>query len=148
MKKTILVCLMSLAVTPAFAADKKDPSTECFLQENVTISPNINVIGKTYVESKKKFDDKVKQLGAIASEAGIRIIAQSWNYSINPQLVNYDNDAPEAGFMLNGGGNYQVENTENAMKLAELLTSHKIQTSVNVNAFKNPHCTASFNGGK
>src|SRR3954469_23407904 len=112
MRSNILACVIaaSLIAAPAHAKRIAGGAT-CVdgMQETVTLSINFNLRADSFVDAKKKFDDKMKQITDFAQQQNIgRFELQSMNYSIN---TNYDGNSQQS-YQLSGNASYVMDSTD------------------------------------
>ncbi len=137
MKYFLAVIATLLFALPAFAEKTVgNIAPKCAMQEQVSISINFNLMADSFTQAKAKYDEKMQSITDYAKKQNMKKFdLQALNYNINS---NYNN-GPQ-GYQLSGSASYQVNDADEAFKLAEFLTQQKFNVSVNGNSYKNGMC--------
>lgn len=124
----------------------KPGAGRCPYQEQVTLNVTINGREKTIREAKALFDKRTQEIEEFARQAGSgKININNMNYNINAQ-PQYGTNGAIVGvvdYQLSGNVGYQLDNAETAVALMEKLEKQNVQSSLNVNAYRNQPCSLS-----
>ncbi|MEK6746734.1 MAG: SIMPL domain-containing protein [Pseudomonadota bacterium] len=143
--KYILAFIIGIFFSTPVLADKVISSivpSKCGLQEQVSVSISFNLAAENFVQAKTKYDEKMQSIYDYAKKQEMKKFElQSMSYNINN---NYNNNVQN--YQMNGGVNYQVGNSDEAIKFAEFLTQQKFNVSVNGSSYKNGNCLNAMGG--
>lgn len=120
------------------AASKAVIAANCSngMQENVTVSVNLNLMADSFAQAKAKYDEKMQAVTDFAKKQNVKKFdLQSMSYN-----VNSNNNNGNMVYQLNGNAGYQMDNADAAFKLAEFLTQQKFQVSVSASSYRNGNC--------
>lgn len=142
MKRFLMVTGMIAACLLVSPADAKriGSTSNCTMQEQVSINVNFNGRVESFIAAKAYFDTRKKKIEEAAAKAEVgKLTLQSQNYNVSNQ-PDYNGDTDN--FQINGNFSYRVGNFDSAIKLAEALRKNKMQVNINSNGYlQGGNCT-------
>lgn len=133
---TIVICALFSAQAFAEKAVSAPVTPKCGFKEQVSINISFNSPAESFIQAKQKFDEKIQGIADYAKKQNLqKFELQSMSYNIN----NGYNGGIQS-YQFSGNANYQMANSDDALKFAEFLTQQKLNVSVNGNSYKNGVC--------
>lgn len=122
---------------PAHAREVSAPSSDCVMNEEANLTVNFSGLSETATGVQTTMEKGLDAVDGYAKELGISpLTVQSQSYNIYTE-INHDR---VSGYNYNASTTYQIKNIAKSIKLMEILTGKNIQTSINVNSYRNGNC--------
>lgn len=146
--KTLFVLFIALLIPCASLAESQskkiarsvlipDQNANCQLIETANININFNSIEKNLDIASSLIEKKMTEIKSIANEAGAeKVDITAISYNLSP----FNGPSTDGIWQVNGSLSLTIVPASKGKDILVLLTSHKFQTNLNVNAYRNGVC--------
>lgn len=113
----------------------------CSVKETCTVTTSFSFMENNPRDAKSRVDKKAIEIEELAKKVGVdKFELQNYSFNIYPQNSgSFDSEEAVKGgyrYQVNGSFNYQVSPSDKAIAIMEQLRAKKMQTSLNVNAYR------------